>query len=535
MLQTPMKGHQQQLTQSIDSLSTKASPLKQIKVIHSQKESPLRQINCRLKDPQQIKQLLDTSLESQQKEINIEGANLDQKGQVNKSDHHTSSFQNKTNKNHSLKIKTQNIKYQSPLINSKQISQRTYANRSTEPALKLSLNQNIKKETKLPQINKEIVDETIKNQNINQSNLVQQQQSQEYSLRDIIASETPKSQFSSTQRNRNQANFTMINQQHNQVQSSIHSLKLENNANGSVSPISPKRANNLGFNHQANLTLQQNNSSSHHPPQNLFNGLTPRQFIEEIEKQLNVKELNALRKKKKHHNNHALQMVQKLGGAAAQYLNVNNGRDSNMTVFSSNSYYLNEDYLTGSHQKIRSKTHSKYGMNNTIGGGGMSNLTSKPLLTPSVKMKGVGFDQTPYSKLLQSLDKPKKRAQQSQDYQYDIQRNQEFLMMASARKRKEHRLYDQLERNLHPILLEQQNQKDEDHQLNQKLQGIQHSKEQMEERVQELQKQINIKELNCILKDLGHLNHKNHKEMLPNIEGGKRFYYSYKKLQLRDD
>ena len=67
-----------------------------------------------------------------------------------------------------------------------------------------------------------------------------------------------------------------------------------------------------------------------------------------------------------------------------------------MTVVTSNSYFLHEDYLTGN--KTRSKTNtSKFG-NNASGAG--ANTLSTLNHTPSVKIKGVGFEQTPYQKLI---------------------------------------------------------------------------------------------------------------------------------------
>ena len=103
--------------------------------------------------------------------------------------------------------------------------------------------------------------------------------------------------------------------------------------------------------------------------------------------------------------------------------------------------------------------------------------------------------------------------------------------MASSRKRKEQRIYDKLESVLHSIVVEKEQSKDDDTQLELKLRGIEDSQEYYQNRIEELQRQVNVKEMNGILKQLGEMNYQHHKQMLPNIDSGKkRFHMSYAKL-----
>ena len=57
------------------------------------------------------------------------------------------------------------------------------------------------------------------------------------------------------------------------------------------------------------------------------------------------------------------------------------GRDSALSIITSQSYYLKEEFLTGDKSRMR-KHHSSDAQAN--------------ILTPAVKIKGVGFEQTPY-------------------------------------------------------------------------------------------------------------------------------------------
>lgn len=55
-----------------------------------------------------------------------------------------------------------------------------------------------------------------------------------------------------------------------------------------------------------------------------------------------------------------------------------------------------------------------------------------------------------------------------------------------------------------------------------------------EDKLIELHKQINMDELAKILKGITRIHSKNQKQMLPNIDGNKRFHMSYGQLNLKD-
>lgn len=103
-----------------------------------------------------------------------------------------------------------------------------------------------------------------------------------------------------------------------------------------------------------------------------------------------------------------------------------------MTTISSNSYFLKEEFLTG--RKSRGKSNASNvlaapdkSMAIQLGAskfkqGKHANLSMTANLTPSVKLKGVGFESTPLSKLLSSVDSSSPKPLTTKDFHQSLDR-----------------------------------------------------------------------------------------------------------------
>ena len=94
-----------------------------------------------------------------------------------------------------------------------------------------------------------------------------------------------------------------------------------------------------------------------------------------------------------------------------------------MTNISSNSYFLKEEFLTGRKSRGKSNASNVPDKNMTIQLGASkfkqgkhANLSMTANLTPSVKLKGVGFESTPLSKLLSSVDSSSPKPLTTKDF-----------------------------------------------------------------------------------------------------------------------
>ena len=68
-------------------------------------------------------------------------------------------------------------------------------------------------------------------------------------------------------------------------------------------------------------------------------------------------------------------------------------------------------------------------------------------------------------------------------------------MMANNSKRKEQKMFDKLEKNLASLVMEESNIRNDDKMIELRIQGIENENEVFKDRIQQLQSQVNVKEL----------------------------------------
>ena len=127
--------------------------------------------------------------------------------------------------------------------------------------------------------------------------------------------------------------------------------------------------------------------------ENLFHGLSPKQFVDELEKQVNVKAIL----------NNSLKSTRKIENSG--YLSPTNRVDSGLS------------HISTATDRVKLE------------------LKQSP-----IKLKGQGFEETPYCKMV-TQENQKVVPPKTLDYMAGVYRNQKFLELTTLKKQREQGLY----------------------------------------------------------------------------------------------
>jgi hypothetical protein len=175
---------------------------------------------------------------------------------------------------------------------------------------------------------------------------------------------------------------------------------------------------------------------------NLYHGLSPKQFVEELDRQVNLKQVltnanDPMFGKK------PLKLATSHNGSSAARLSIRGSSRGRANAAGSSS--MNKESELQSQLSLHSNLSTA------------TDRLKRILKGSPVRIKGAGFQETPYSKMIieEQTNKPKRKM----DFILRVDRTQKIIDSSNSKRDREERLFESLERSLQPLVEEQSRHK----------------------------------------------------------------------------